>query len=132
VILTDTSVWIDFLRETGSAGHLELKHRITDGDPIAVPDPVFMELLAGTTDEERAAELTAFLSAFHNVHVEGPLDFHEAAAIQRACRRHGHPVRSLIDCLIAAVALRVGLPILAAHRDFEVIARHTGLELVRP
>jgi len=41
-------------------------------------------------------------------------------------------VPSLVDCLIAAVALRVGLPILAADRDFEVIARHTGLELVRP
>jgi predicted nucleic acid-binding protein len=39
-------------------------------------------------------------------------------------------VRALIDCLIAAVALREGRDVLTADRDFEVIARYVGLRLV--
>lgn len=34
------------------------------------------------------------------------------------------------DCLIAAVALRLGLPVLHRDRAFEVLARHCGLQTV--
>jgi hypothetical protein len=57
-------------------------------------------------------------------------DFEDAALIQRLCRRGGETVRSMIDCLIAAVALREGRPLLARDRDFAVIARWVDLELV--
>jgi predicted nucleic acid-binding protein len=36
----------------------------------------------------------------------------------------------MMDCLIAAVTLREQRPLLAVDRDFEVISRHLGLELV--
>ncbi len=38
-------------------------------------------------------------------------------------------VRSLIDCLIAPVAIREDLPILSADRDFEVIVWRSPLPL---
>jgi predicted nucleic acid-binding protein len=38
-------------------------------------------------------------------------------------------VRSLIDCLIAAVAIREGAPVLERDRDFTIIAAHTELRL---
>ena len=47
-----------------------------------------------------------------------------------ACRADGHPIRSLNDCLIAAVALRVGLPVGHRDADFERIAAVTGLTVV--
>ena len=37
--------------------------------------------------------------------------------------------RRLLDCLIAAVAIRTGVPVLAQDRDYELIAEHTPLEL---
>lgn len=36
-------------------------------------------------------------------------------------------VRKLVDCLIAAHAIRANLPILHADVDFDVLARNTGL-----
>ena len=36
----------------------------------------------------------------------------------------------MLDCLLAAVAIREGVPLLHNDRDFEVLARHTPLELV--
>jgi predicted nucleic acid-binding protein len=41
----------------------------------------------------------------------------------------------LIDCLIAAVAIKANLSVLHADKDFDVLARHTRLrveELERP
>lgn len=36
-----------------------------------------------------------------------------------------------MDCLVAAVALREGLAVLAWDRDFKVISGHSGLRLER-
>ena len=47
----------------------------------------------------------------------------------RTCERSGESVYSLTDCLVAAVAIRVGAPVLAHDRDFVLLARHTDLEL---
>jgi len=38
-------------------------------------------------------------------------------------------VRRLIDCLIAAVAIRADVPVLHADTDFDVLARRTALRL---
>jgi predicted nucleic acid-binding protein len=58
----------------------------------------------------------------------GLADYEEAAAIYRHCRREGATVRRLNDCLIAAVAIRSGVPVLHAGQDFEQIARHCPLQ----
>jgi predicted nucleic acid-binding protein len=61
--------------------------------------------------------------------VNGPSDWERAAGIYRACRAGGTTPRTQIDCLVAAVAIRVEVPVLTADRDFAAIARHTPLEL---
>lgn len=129
MIIVDTSVWIEYLRKTGSPSHLQLRALIEEGHPIALSSPVLMELLAGATSDEKAARLRDMLASFHHLPVDDLADFEHAADIQRVCRSHGDTVRSLIDCLIAAVAIREDLPVLSADRDFEVIAKHTALKL---
>lgn len=54
--------------------------------------------------------------------VEPRLDFRQAAAVLPAVRRSRRTIRSLVDCLIAAVALRSDVPILHKDADFDVIA----------
>ena len=56
-----------------------------------------------------------------------PTDYDRAAELYRRCRLRGETVRKLIDCLIAAVAIRTGIPVLHNDRDFDVLARHTEL-----
>ena len=38
-------------------------------------------------------------------------------------------IRSMLDCLIAAVAIRQGIPVLHSDRDFDALARHTELRV---
>ncbi len=128
--VVDTSAWIEFLQGTGSPSHVALRTRIANGDRIVVPEVVRMELLIGGTSEPCADRRRRMVDAF-DVEPSVPiLDTEAAAAIHRACRRGGETVRNLLDCQVAATALRLGLPLLHRDRDFDVIARHSGLVTV--
>ena len=62
--------------------------------------------------------------------VEAPLGAEvvtEAVALYRMARRGGFTVRSSIDCLIAACALRNDLEVLHRDRDFAAIGRVSQL-----
>lgn len=128
MILVDSSAWIEFLRATGSDAHLRLRELL--GSPsLAVTDVVLMEILAGGRDPAERRRLRALLSHAAFLPTSGPLDFESAAEAYAACRRGGETVRSLIGCLVAAVAIRTDSTLLHADADFEVLARHTPLRL---
>jgi hypothetical protein len=55
--------------------------------------------------------------------------FIEAAELYRSARRQGLTVRSSVDCLIAACALRHDLPVLQADRDFGLISKVAPLRV---
>lgn len=129
MILVDTSAWIEFLRDTGSPICKRVDHLLARR--IATCDPIRMEVLAGARDEQHLQALRRLL-ARGSVLRTGPADYEAAAAHYRACRRKGETVRKLIDCLIAAVAIRDGVPILHADTDFDVLARHTPLRIDEP
>jgi predicted nucleic acid-binding protein len=126
VILVDTSAWIEFLRGTDSAVCIRVDELLA-GD-TAVCDPVRMEVLAGARDDVHLGDLRRLLARSATLNT-GPPDYESAATLYRACRRGGETARRLIDCLIGAVAIREGIPILHADRDFEVLARHSPLQL---
>ena len=129
MILIDTSAWIEFLRGTGSPACDEVD-RLLAGD-VAICDPVRMEVLAGARDDAHVRQLRGLL-ARATVLPTGPVDYEAGAALYRVCRRRGETVRKLIDCLIGAVAVREQVPVLHADADFDVLARHTALELHDP
>ena len=101
---------------------------LLDGE-MAVCDAIRMEVLAGARDERHLQSLRRLLARAVTLPTR-PSDYEDAALLYRSCRRGGETVRKLIDCLIAAVALRNGTPILHADRDFDTIARHSPLEVV--
>lgn len=59
-----------------------------------------------------------------------PGDHEYSAGLYRAARRSGETVRSMTDCLVTAVAVRVDAPVLAQGRDFEVRRQVGPLRLV--
>jgi len=126
MILVDTSAWIEFLRDTRSPSC----ERVTEllGSEIATCNPVRMEVLAGARDEAHLRALRGLLARATTLETS-PTDYEDAAALYRGCRRGGETVRKLIDCLIAAHAVRARIPLLHADADFDVLARHTPLTL---
>lgn len=126
MILVDTSAWIEFLRDTGSRVCVRVD-ALLDQD-IATCDPVRMEVLAGARDERHLGDLRRLLARAVLLPT-GSTDYEEGAALYRRCRRRGSTVRRLNDCLIAAVAVRSRVPVLHADADFDVLARHTALDV---
>ncbi len=127
MILIDTSAWVEFLRDTGSDVCMRVDVAL-DTD-IAVCDAIRMEVLAGARDEHHLQALRRLLARAVDLPTE-PVRYDEAAMLFRRCRNEGETVRKLIDCLIAAIAVRANVPVLHRDRDFDVLARHTELQVV--
>lgn len=125
MVLVDTSVWIEVFRKPA---RVRLEQAV-DFDDIVTCLPVIHEVLQGFDDER------AFLVAREAMHalpvVESPLArpvFDQAVDLYRAARRAGVTVRSGVDCVIAACALRHHLVVLHYDRDFDNIARVSALQ----
>jgi hypothetical protein len=128
MILIDTSAWVEFLRDTSSTVCQRVDALLDE--EIATSHPIRMEVLAGARNEGHLEDLRGLLARASLIATE-PTDYENAAALYRGCRRGGETVRKLIDCLIAATAIRTSMSILHADADFEVLARHTQLQIER-
>ena len=90
--------------------------------------PIVQEFLQGMREEtafRRAREMMLSLPI-----VESPLGegvFREAIDLYRGARRAGFTIRSSIDCLIAACAIRHDLDVLHVDRDYAALARVSAL-----
>lgn len=125
--LADTSAWVEFLRGTGSPANIALRDGVRH-ERVVTTDPVVMEVLAGARTPAEEEQLSALIATARRIPCERA-DYVEAARIHRTCREQGEQVRNMVDCLIAAVAIRNDLPLLHADRDFATIARHSTLQL---
>jgi predicted nucleic acid-binding protein len=128
VVLVDTSVWIEVFRDK-SRFRLE---SCVETDEIVTCLPVVQEVLQGFREERAYALARDAMLSFPIV--ESPLRAEvvlEAASLYRAARRAGLTIRSGVDCLIAACALRNGVAVLHRDRDFDLIARVSRLETRR-
>ena len=126
MILIDTSAWVEFLRNTGSPV-CDLVDELLAHE-IAICDAIRMEVLAGARDESHLTSLRRLVARATMIPTR-TTDYDDAAALYRRCRRQGETIRKLIDCLIAAVAIRADLPILHSDVDFGALARHTELRI---
>jgi predicted nucleic acid-binding protein len=126
LILIDTSAWIEFLRGTGSPVCERVDALLAKN--IATCDVIRMEILAGARSDDHLQQLRQLLARATLLSTE-PIDYETAAAPYRGCRGHGRTVRKLIDCLIAAIAIRANVPVLHMDSDFAVLAEVTSLKL---
>jgi predicted nucleic acid-binding protein len=124
--LIDTSAWVEYLRNSDSVTCNEVD-RLLNFEP-ALCDAIRMELLAGARDEQHVAQLEKFLARTTVIKTES-IDYDNAAAIYRACRRLGLTIRTHIDCLIAAIAIRTDTDLLHNDSDFDAIAQVTKLKI---
>lgn len=129
MILADTSAWVEFDRATGSPVDVRLTNLIANSGDIAVTEPVVAEVAAGARTDERETALRRLLGRSHLLPFDSVADFDGAVSIYRRCRQRGITVRGLLDCMIAAVAIRHGVPVLARDADMARIADVMPLQL---
>ena len=129
MLLVDTSAWIEYFRATGSTAALEVR-RLVSEEPgqLAMCEPIAMEILCGAADDNAHTILERLVNGLLSLAVDDALDFRAAADIYRGARVRGLTIRSINDCLIAAITIRHRARIIHCDRDFDVIARITGLD----
>jgi predicted nucleic acid-binding protein len=131
VIVVDTSVWIDVLAGRDSAQASRCVELIEQGEPIALTDVVFTEILQGLRSDDEANVVERHLRAFPILRLDGLEDFALAASLYRDARRAGVTIRKTLDCMIAAPCVRSGAPLLHADADFDRLATCSSLRIYR-
>jgi len=129
LILVDTSAWVEYDRATGSPVDTRLSRLIAAEVPVAVTEPVVMEVLAGARTDERESDLRRMLLRFDLLRFDVTADFDGALRIYRRCRAAGVTPRGMVDCMIAAVAWRHSATMLAHDSDLDRLARVIGIDL---
>jgi predicted nucleic acid-binding protein len=128
MLLIDTSAWIEYFRATGSPAAVEVRRLLTEQpNRVMMCEPIAMEILSGALDDDRYTRLEQLVNGLPSLRIDQAVDFRTAAAIYRSARRGGRTVRSINDCLIAAVAIRYGATVIHRDVDYDVIAGITML-----
>ncbi len=128
MLIADTSVWIEFLKGSGSPQGRRMRQALSDREVIVV-DPILLEVMSGAR-ADAVAQTQRLLDAQQVEALFPKLDWLDAASIYRELRWRGVTIRSQGDVLIAAVAIRLDVPVLHRDRDYEHITQHTALRTI--
>jgi len=129
VILVDTSVWIDFFRNTPSP-QAEWLDRNLGVEGLVVGDLILAEVLQGFKDDKGFDEARRLLGNLEQLNVAGIGLAIDAARNYRRLRSLGATVRGTVDVLIATRCLANGLRLLHNDHDFDAFETHLGLRVV--
>lgn len=125
LILLDTSVWIEVFRRRNP---LQLEE-VVEFDQIVTCLPVIQGVLQGFRDEQAYRIARDAMLALPIIEASlGVSLVEEAVGLYRMARKQGLTVRSSVDCLIAACALRHGLTVLHRDRDYPQLAKVSALQ----
>jgi predicted nucleic acid-binding protein len=119
--LCDTSVWISYFRDPEGQIAYRLDSLLDEdrGSVVGCP-PVRMELSMDDQDLRRRRVLRVY-DGFRTVGIMDD-DFDLAAEVYRAARTNGHTIRSQLDCIIAAIAMRSEAVLVHNDIDFDRMA----------
>ena len=123
MVLVDTAVWVDLLREQPTAPVRQLR-RLLGRNEAAIAPVIYQELLQGAASAEKLATLRDYLDDFPSLTPADAMVTHSAAGeLYARCRWKGITPHSPNDCLIAQTAIEHGARLLHDDRDFVAIAR---------
>jgi predicted nucleic acid-binding protein len=129
-VLVDTSVWIDFFKGK-DLPHVARLNRYLDSDAqVAICPPILQEILQGIRDETEFQITKEYLLELEILTADAVLASVEAALIFRMLRKKGVTIQKNNDCLIAWFAIHFNISLLHNDSDFDLIARHTSLNLM--
>ena len=122
MVLVDSSVWIDLLRNQSTPQTTALRKLLIDNDAALAP-VVYQEILQGAASAERLVKLREYFSTLPFLLPTHPIKTYEKAAeLYAHCRFRGYTPRSPHDCLVASIAIEHKVRLLHDDRDFDTLA----------
>ena len=128
MVLVDTTVWIDFFRGTETRQVSQLESLIQERADLCICGLILTEVLQGIGSDAEYRMVRSYLTQLLRLPLEDA-HYEAAANIYRTLRKEGVTIRKSIDCLIAAIAIEAGAPILHNDRDFAYIAANFPLQV---
>jgi predicted nucleic acid-binding protein len=130
LIVVDSSVWIHYFNGV-SVPETDALDRMLGVEPILVGDLILAAVLQGFRTERDAKKALGVLDLMFFEPIGGRDTALLAAKTYRSLRAKGVTVRKTVSMLIASFCIIRGYDLLHADRDFDLIAAHSGLQLIR-
>ena len=128
MVIVDTTIWIDFLKGGQTGGVTRFDQLLDDEVDIFITGIITQEILNGIKERSVRDEVKRDLDRF--ILIMPTLGTHvQAAEIYDGCRKKGITIRSIIDCLIASLAIEYELAVLENDRDYTFIAKVFPLQI---
>ena len=124
-VLIDTSGWICFFARRG---YEDMKKNISillDEDRVAIAGPILVELIQGAKDIEEKQNIKDYTKGLHWLGITDE-HWHKSADLIFQLRRKG-VTSSIIDVLIAVLAMDYQCTFLHQDSDFDHISRNSSL-----
>lgn len=131
MVLIDTSALIEFLNQTESPASLAAERLISANADVALAAISITEILQGIRLDREYRQVKESLLSFPFLSLKGTESYVAAAELYRACRKKGLTIRGTIDLLIAQTAIENHACLLHNDRDFDALARISGLKIHR-
>ncbi|MGJ3242632.1 MAG: type II toxin-antitoxin system VapC family toxin [Opitutales bacterium] len=129
MVIVDTSVWIDLFKGRESGPVAKLEQLLAEEVDVFTTGLIVQEVLSGIKSGKEREQVRTDLG--HFILVMPTLDTHaHAAEIFGTCRKKGYTIRSIVDCLVAALAFEYDLEIHENDRDYRHIAQVFPLRIV--
>jgi predicted nucleic acid-binding protein len=104
-ILLDTSSWVEYLRDTGSAICERVDELIQSDSVLATTDIVIMELFSGARAQDDRKKIWALMNRCVMLPVRPLLEYERAAELYLRCRANGFTPVNSNELLVASVAI---------------------------
>lgn len=129
-VIVNTSVWIDYIRQTGTEKVRLLERYLVTADlSLYLTATILQEVLQGVRGDKAFEQVKRNLTGLTILKLDPVEAAVEAAVLFRFLRKKGVTIRKPNDCLIAHYAIFYDIPVLHSDVDFDQIARHTALQI---
>jgi predicted nucleic acid-binding protein len=124
-VLIDTSGWICFFARRGYKDIKKAISLLLDEDRVAIAGPILAELFQGARDIEEKQNIKDYAKGLHWLQMTDG-HWYKSAELIFQLRRKG-VTSSIIDVLIAVLAMDYQCTLLHKDSDFDHIARNSSL-----
>jgi predicted nucleic acid-binding protein len=124
-VLVDSSVWIDYFRDSGSADILDL---LIEENLVVINELILAELIPflSIRKEKRLIALLQDVERRPLI-----IDWEDIIHLQIVCLNNGINGVGIPDLMIAQNAIQGGFRLLSNDKHFGLISKHSALELYR-
>ncbi len=132
-MLFDTSIWIDYLKnvrshETGLLDIELIKYKNIEAE---ICPPIYQEILQGIRTDAEHESIKDLLVTVNFLNLNSYFAAEGGAKIYRDLRKKGITIRKPNDCIIAFYAIHFNLKLVHNDSDFDKIAKHTALKVLK-